>query len=569
MSIIEGNTYNWRLPSPNPVAAKRFAEAAGIEPHLAHILMARGVDSVADAHSFLDPSFDQISTPCILQGVGEAVALIEKARSDGTKVLVYGDYDADGIAGTAILFRALQRFGVIDCCWDLPQRLEEGYGLHPDRVRAARDEGIGLIITVDNGSTAREACEAAQELGIDLIVTDHHQLGDQPSRPTVMINPMLETSDHPMAHACGAVVAFKLAWALLDEPNDLDLAALGTVADVMPLTDENRAIVAQGLKQMRDDPRPGIAALAHVAGLNLSELTAEQIAFQLAPRINAGGRMGDGKAGVALLLSDSMDSAKSWAKRLDDDNKERRRIEAEMVKQAEKSLEKAGNGERKSIVLGRPEWHPGVLGIVASRVQSRYRLPTVLVGFDENGVGRGSARSTDHVDLAQALAACKDHLIRFGGHKAAAGMTVAAESFEAFQERFEQEVTQMWPKEIVRPVLDIDMQATLTSVDNRLVRILDALEPVGAGNPPPLFACFGAYSPPLSRRILKDAHLRLDLRDAKDGATCHTAIGFGMADHLTMLDGAEFVDIVFTPKLNTWRGETTVQLQLKDIRPAS
>jgi len=493
------------------------------------------------------------------------VTRIEQARSRNERVLVFGDYDVDGIAGTVILLNALRRYGITQCTFGMPSRMREGYGLGPEHVNEARGDGVALIITVDNGINAREAARVAAEVGVDLIITDHHQLEGSLPQATAVVNPKREAPGHPAADAAGAGVAFKLAWALTGEVMDLDLAALGTVADIVPLRGENRVLAAAGLEQMAREPRIGLAKLAVESGIDIAQITAEKIAFQIGPRLNAGGRLGDGILPLKLLMTDSADDAAHIAAELGEANEQRRDIEKEIFDQAVARIEESCFEEQRSIVVAGRGWHPGVIGIVASRLQTRYRRPVVLVAVDEDGVGRGSARSSESFDMAGALAACRQYLARFGGHAAAAGLALAESDIGNFRAAFEAEAQRRLPDGQPLPVLEIDAQVSLSEIDGQLVSALDRLEPFGCMNPLPVFCSYAVEPVPNSFRVLQGGHIRLAVRQ---GSRVFSAVGFRMAETLTAAVCSQPLDIAFSPRFNTWRGETSIQLILKDARPS-
>jgi single-stranded-DNA-specific exonuclease len=535
-------------------------------PHLiAHLLMLRGAGTEDTAKRFLDPSLDHLSDPFLLADMDRAIARLAQARERGERVLVFGDYDVDGIAGTAILIHALRRYGIAECTYGMPQRLVEGYGLAEDHVDQAHSQGVTLIITVDNGVAAHPALERARTRGIDVIVTDHHPLDAGPPDAFALINPKRHAPDYPGWDACGACVAFRLAWALTGEQADLDLVALATVADIVPLRGENRDLVAVGLDAMRRNPRPGLAKLAQVAGVALPTLRAEDLAFQLGPRINAGGRMGDGLDGLHLLLAESEREVGGLADELDAANDQRRELEQATFEEAVDQLERTHDPSRRAIVLASRSWHAGVVGIVASRIQSRYYRPVVLIAVNGDGTGRGSARSVERFNVAEALHACDAHLVACGGHTAAAGLTVREEKIEAFREAFEAAVAQRLPEgEPTRP-LAIDAQASISEIDGRLVSLLDRLQPFGTGNPSPVLCTYGVRVQPGSVRELRGGHIKFVVGDR---TRILDVIGFRMADRLDSVTSAGTVDIAYSPQFNTWRGETVVQLVLKDVRKA-
>lgn len=518
------------------------------------------------ARRFLNPSESLFSDPFLLTDMRRAVDRIATARERAETVLVFGDYDVDGISGTALLIRGLRRYGIEHCLYGMPNRLVEGYGLSPDRVEWARGLGVSLIITVDNGTAALDALDRAKQLNIDTIVTDHHLIENGVPDALAVINPKREPNDHPAANLCGSGVALKLVHALTGEWRDLDLAALGTVADVVPLIGENRDIVALGLRHAAASKRVGLVELAAIAKLAVDEIRSEDIAFQIAPRINAGGRMGDGLTGLELLLTESAQEARVMAEELDAANEERKSIESETLSEALAMLKNSFAPEQRSIVLASREWHRGVIGIVASRIQAHYYRPVILVAMDNDGVGRGSARSIAGFNIASAIETCKEHLDASGGHAMAAGLTVREEKLSAFRRAFEDAACAALPRGELRRVLDIDAQVSLTEMDMRLVRTLDKLQPFGQGNPAPVFCAYGVRAAADSWRELRGGHLKVVV---KDGPKLIDAIGFRMADRLPALTRADAIDIAFAPQLNTWRGDTTVQLVLKDVRVAA
>jgi len=555
----------WKVAEEDRVKTTQWAQILGVPRMIAHLLTLRRIETIESAERFLNPCLENICDPFLLKDMHPAVDRIRRARECGGHVLVFGDYDVDGIAGTAILVNALRDFGIARCSYGLPSRFLEGYGLSSDRVEAAHEQGVDLIVTVDNGIGAREAAETAKRLDIGLIVTDHHQLeGDLPEAAAI-INPAIEDPPGPCAHASGAAVAFKLAWALTGKREGLDIVALGTVADAVPLRGENRDLVAAGLEHMRRCPRLGLQALASVARVRLDEITTEDIAFQLAPRINAAGRLKDGKLALELLLADSPGDAARMAGELNRANEERRDIERAILEEALEELDATFHAEQHSIVLAHRHWHPGVVGIVASQILSRYNCPVVLIAVNKDGLGRGSARSTPEFDMLGALSACAGSLERFGGHLTAAGITILEQNIEAFKEAFEVEAARRVPKREPRKMLEVDALVSLSEIDVRLVRTLERLQPFGHANHAPVFCSYGVQPLPDSVRELQGRHLRFDVRQ---GARVLNVIGFRMAGRLTPARAVAPIDIAYTPQLNTWRGETSIQLALRDIHSA-
>lgn len=556
----------WKIAPHDDQRVHHFAESLGVPAIVAQLLILRGQDTPEKAESFLRPSLKQLTDPFLLTDMDVAVARLTKARDAGEHVQVFGDYDVDGVSGTAILFNGLKRFGIDHVSYNMPKRLTEGYGLAPEHVDEALENGVSLIVTVDNGISAHEAARHARERGLDLIITDHHAIEADLPEALAVINPQREPESYPGRYLCGAGVAFKLATALNGTPNDLDIAALGTVADIVPLQAENRVLVSLGLRHMAKHQRNGIATLAGVAGVDIASVSSVDIGFQIGPRINAAGRLNNGLAALRLLLSECPDQAKEMAQALDQANAERRAIEQDIFDDAVEELDACFHPEQRGIILAREGWHPGVIGIVASKLQGRYQRPVVVIAIDENGIGRGSARSNGVFDMVQALRRCQDHLVKFGGHRSAAGMTIHVEKVTAFREQFEAEAREQLGTGEILSELDVDAIASFTEIDATLLRSLEMIEPLGHHNPAPVFCALGVVAVKGSIRILKDQHLKVSFQ--QNGCIL-TAIGFNMAERFYVDDLSGPVDIAFTPQFNHWRGETTIQLLLKDIRPGT
>lgn len=564
MSPSDGR-YHWSLPDHDPARARALAAALNVSPLIGQLLLLRGADSPDAAERFLAPKVRHLADPFLLTGMDAAVARIAQARERQEHIRVFGDYDVDGIAASAVLLNGLRRYGIEHVSHGMPSRFTEGYGLSPGHIDAAYAEGVRLLITVDNGVSAHEATHRAQALGLDLIITDHHSIEHGLPPAVAVINPRREPEDHPLALLCGAGVAFKLSSALNGAPNDLDIAALGTVADIVPLRGENRIIVALGLKHMAQHGRVGIAELAAAASVDIREIASENIAFQLGPRLNAAGRMDAGLPALQLLLSTDCNEARLLARALNEANEARRAIERQIFDEAIEEVDATFQPSQRTIVVARRGWHPGVIGIVAARLESRYRRPVVVIAIDEEGVGKGSARAGEVFDMVGAFAIVQELLVRYGGHRAAAGLTILEHRLAEFRHALEDAArTQMGDDEPVR-TLRLDAVASLSQVDAAFLQALAQLEPTGCENPAPLFATMGVEVVPGSARILKDQHLKLSVRQ---GDTVLAAIGFGMAERYYTTDITGPIDIAYAPQFNTWRGETQIQLVLKDFRPA-
>jgi len=555
----------WRIGEQDRAVTMALAREVGVAPVVAKLLMARGVHDGDAAREFLNPTQKQLSDPFLLTDMLAAADRIAEARERGEHVRVFGDYDVDGIAATAILFTGLRRFGIPQVSYGMPQRLVEGYGINAEHVDAASRDGVSLIITVDNGVRAYAAAARARDLGIDLIITDHHSIDGPLPEAVAVVNPKRETPEHPAWRLCGAGIAFKLSEALNGTRNDLDLAALGTVADIVPLLGENRVIVTLGLKHMARYARTGLAQLASVAGLKVRELRSRELGFQIAPRLNAAGRLSDGLTALRLLLEEDTTAAHVMALELHRANDDRRAIEKAIYDDAVAELDGVFRPEQRTIVLARRGWHPGVIGIVATRVQTCFYRPVLLVAIDENGMGKGSGRSIPGFDLVGALGACEGTFEQYGGHQAAAGLTIREENIPAFREAFEAEALRRLGPDEILPVLEIDGPVSLSELDGGFMNTLAHLEPFGNSNPAPLFCALDVELVPRSPRLLNGGHLRLSVRQ---GGRVFEAVGFGFAEWMPPEAVPRRLDIAFVPELNTYRNETYVQLVLRDLRPA-
>jgi len=561
---------HWKLKEFNTAVLQDLAVAAELSPLVAQLLLVRGVSTGDDARQFLAPALSALSDPFLLKGMDAAVGRLALARANGERVCIHGDYDVDGVSAVALLVAFFQRVG-IDVTYVIPLRLEEGYGLSPEGVDEAVRQGAKVLVTVDCGITSVTEAAYCRERGVDLIITDHHTPGVALPDALAVINPLQPGCSAPFRQLAGVGLAFKLAIALrarlrdeglfaaAGEPNlreYLDLVALGTIADLVPLNGENRVIAAHGLKELTISPRAGICALKRVAAVN-ADVGSSDVGFRLAPRLNAAGRLDDAKRGVELLLADDPEVAGHIARELDAANGERQELEKEILAEALAMAQRPAMAGRFSIVMASDRWHPGVIGIVASRVVEAYHRPVILIAL-QDGAGKGSGRSIPSLHLYDAIAACAGHLLKFGGHRQAAGLTVSEDTLEEFIARFEEVVSGRLTEEDLLPVLRIDAEISPEQLTTELVAEVSALKPFGMGNPEPLFMLRGASV--VQSRILKEAHLKLKL---EAGGRSYDAIGFGMA--AKNIDSG-LVDIAFVPELNVWNGRESLQLRLKDIR---
>jgi len=571
----------WLVNRTNPEYIQYVSRSASVSSVLAQILINRGFKSSGEISSFLNPDISQLSDPFDIQGMKTAVDRIIAASTRGERVFVHGDYDADGLSSTAIMLKALKMLG-IDCCYFIPNRMEHGYGFNPPSVKNAKQLGANLIITVDCGITSFEAAALCRKAGIDVIITDHHEPirkenSVHDSRFTIhdlllpdalaVINPKISNPDSEISNLSGAGIAFKVAQALAMVHDSqfmfhdlLDLAALGTMADVVPLTGENRIIVKEGLKLLKNGGRPGIEALKNAAGITGKDLRTGLLLFSIIPRINAAGRISDAADVIKLLLTDLEDEANDIAISLNKLNSERQQIEEKVYQEALCKLR--SQNIRSVIVLASEGWHKGVVGIVASRIAEEFYRPVFVLSIEDN-IARGSARSIPSFDLYRALSDCKELLKGFGGHKQAAGLELDSHGISCFEDRINSIADQTLAEKDFVPALEIDADIDFSEINFNLTKDFAMLEPFGFGNPEPLLGSKGLEI--LYPRILKNAHLKMKLKQNNQSID---AIGFNMASFFENLAITNRVDAVFTPTVNEWEGIRSIQLNLQALRPS-
>ena len=574
----------------------------GFGPLLGRLLALRGIADDESAKGFMNPRLEDLQDPAELPGCVAAAKRLVQAVADQQPVVVYGDYDVDGVTAASILWHTLRKLGHEAVSTYVPHRLEEGYGLNAEAFdRFAAEDVKPLVVSVDCGITAVAVAEHARALGVELIITDHHEF-DPAALPaaTALVHPGLPkelTGDDASAAGaeeeaasgagvsplCGAGVAFKLAWQVAREhcgsdrvPAEmkrllmdvLPLAALGTVADVVPLVGENRVIVARGLARIKDTPWLGLNALLEAAELKSQKVDAYHAGFVLGPRLNACGRMGHAKEAVTLLTDASPRQAEELARFLTQQNDRRRATERKILAQAHEMVAERGDDspDCRAIVLAHEEWHPGVIGIVASRLVEAYHRPAVLLGIDrETGLAKGSARSIDGLDLHAAMSVCAHHCKTFGGHAMAAGLSLEASRIEAYRQELQAAVAERVAEEDLLPKIEIDSEIEFGQCTLAVFRQLERLAPFGRSNPSPRLVVRGAtLARPGQRMGGSGKHLSLSLRD--DEGHGLRAVGFGLGDLAEELPAGMKVDAVFQPKTNTWRGVTSAELHLLDVR---
>jgi single-stranded-DNA-specific exonuclease len=552
----------------------RLVRELRIEPLAARVLACRGLGDPADVERFLACRLADLPDPFLLRGMDRAVDRLQRAIEQGERIALYGDYDVDGVTSTALLASFLKAAGA-DVVTYVPHRLVEGYGLNTEAVRRLAAGGARLLVSLDCGITSVEEVRAAAELGVDAVIVDHHTVPVELPAAVAILNPHQPGCPYPYKPLAAVGVTFCLTVALRKrlreagrfgaarpEPNlraSLDLVALGTVADVVALTGVNRILVRWGLEELARTQRPGLRALKRVAGIaEGAPVTAGQVGFRLGPRINAAGRLDDASRGVRLLLETDAQAAAALADELDRENKSRQEIERQILEEALELAEARVAAGARGLVLGRPGWHPGVVGIVASRVVERFHRPTVLVGFT-GGVGKGSGRSIESFHLYDALAHCAPHLTKFGGHKHAAGVTVDPAALAAFQEAFEGYAAARVRDEDLVPRCRIEGRFGPEEVSERSARALEQLAPFGAGHPEPLFALRGR--PSRARTVgAGGTHLKLAFGTGVD------AIGFSLGDRLDLCSGE--IEAAVSLAFDTWEGAERLQLRIKDLRVA-
>lgn len=561
----------WEEPGEVPADVVRsLQEALSLPEVLCALLVKRDLADPDRAKAFLRPLLSELDGHPALAGMATATQRILDAVRGGETILVHGDYDVDGIAGTTLLTRWISRIGG-DAIPFVPHRVRDGYDLGPAGITAAREAGADLILTVDSGIRAHDAVAEANAAGLDVIVTDHHTPAETLPPALSVVNPNRVDCEYPNKGLCGTGVAYRLCESLLKgrgiDPEklyaSLDLVALATIADMVPLNRENRTLVRYGLKALAQTKLPGLRALMERAGLGDGPIDAGQVAFRIAPRINAVGRMAEAMTALELLMTDDVARTSALTDRLEDANDLRREEEARTLEEALAQLERTFDPAKDfGVVLEGEGWHPGVIGIVTSRIVERIHRPTVLVSVSD-GQGRGSARSIPGFDLFGAVHACREHLDRFGGHRAAAGMDIAADRIGVFRDAFDAEVRERLGREQLRPVLRPQLQISLTAVTERLAHMLLYLGPFGMGNPTPVFLARQVDLTRPAREVGK-GHLKLQITQSRRTLD---AIGFGLVDRVAPESlGTGPVDLVFKLKIGDFQGRRQVEAHLLDVR---
>ncbi len=561
----------WNILSAEAAQVNALQEALKIHPLLCTLLVQRGIDNFEAAKKFFRPSIDHLHDPWLMKDMQKAVERIEKAVKENQHVLVFGDYDVDGTTSVATLFQFLKKL-TENVDYYIPHRYKEGYGISKIGIDYAKETGIDLIISVDCGIKSIELVAYAKELGIDFIICDHH-LPDAIVPPAVAIlNPKQVDCNYPFKELCGCGVVFKLISALAEKykmPAEsyleyLDLVATAIAADIVPIIDENRTLAFFGLQQVNETPCPGLLALMELAKQN-SPMRITNLVFAVAPRINAAGRMDDAKKAVQLFIEKDYTKALAIGSLLQQDNLERREADTTITEEALEQIElDLNHSNKKSSVVFQPHWHKGVVGIVASRLIERHYKPTIVL-TQSGDLLAGSARSVIGFNLYEALHACRAHLLGYGGHFAAAGMTLALDQLEPFKLAFEREVSARITEAQLTPEIIINAVLPLDSITKHFYQIITQMEPFGPDNMRPLFIAKNVYDTGYSK-LMKEAHISFNVTQ---GNQVIKGIGYNMPQHLSIVKSGKPFDIVFQLQLNEWQGNETVQIQVLDIKVSS
>lgn len=558
---------NWIIKTPNPKLQVELSNALHIHPIVSQLLVNRQIDSVEKAESFLSADLSKLHDPFLLKDMDAAIRRIKKAKDKKELVLIFGDYDVDGVSSSALLKNTLQKFGLKAINY-IPHRMTEGYGLNHAIADFAKEKEVKLLISVDCGTGAVSQVKAINDAGIDVIIIDHHEPshGKLPEAVAI-INPKRHDCPYPFKGLTSVGLVFKLTQALWGETDEniLDLVALGTIADVAQLNGENRIFAKLGLEQIQATKNKGLLALLDVARIKGKKLRPYHVGFILGPRINAAGRISSAEKSLQLFLSESLEEAYSLAKILEENNQKRQKTQNDIIAEAMAIVEREVNfKDHRIIVLSKEGWHRGVLGIAASRIMDTYYRPAIVISIEE-GIGTGSARSIDGFHLFKALTNCSQLLENFGGHEHAAGLTIRQENIEAFRTSINEFAKQTIPAENLIPTLELDCEIPLSALNLELVKAIETIEPFGEGNPPPLFCSrrLTVKTPPV---VLGRDTLKFWVSDSQ---VTLQAVGFGMGQYGDLVNGAQKIDIAYRISIDDWNKEPVVQLELKDIRETS
>lgn len=559
-------TKRWFIKTPNPRSQKLLSDELGVHPIIAQLLINREITDIQEARMFLAADHTGLHDPFLLKDMDKAVERIRRAQANNETVLIFGDYDVDGVTSSAFLRRILKCFGLKTVNY-IPHRMDEGYGLNHGIVDFAREEGIHLLITVDCGINAFSEVDAINNAGIDVIILDHHEPeGDRIPHAVAVIDPKRHDCDYPFKSLAAVGLVAKFAQALLGKipEEELDLVAIGTVADVVALRGENRIFVKKGLPVIERTNKCGLMALLDVAKIRGKRIKPFYIGFILGPRLNAAGRMDSATIALDLLLSENYQDALALAQSLEFHNMSRQKMQGEVVQEAFEMIESGLNKDDQIIVVHKEGWHKGVLGIVASKIVEKYYRPTIVISV-EGGLGTGSARSIEGFHLVDALANCSSALETFGGHKRAAGLKVRPENIDAFRQAINDFARDVLAAGDLTPALEIDCEVPFSVIDLDFVDLVDSLEPHGEGNPSPVL-CTRGLTVKSHASVMGKGTIKFWVTD---GVKSFSAVGFGMSDYQPYIKPGVRVDLAYSLIIDDWNKAPVVQLKLKDIRLSS
>ncbi len=561
----------WKIKQPSEDHVASIKKEFNTSEIIAKVLANRGIESLKSSHNFFNPSNDQLHDPFMMKNMDIAVDRISKNIQNQKPILIFGDYDVDGTTGASLLYLGLKDLNAI-VEYYIPHREKEGYGLSAGGIDYAQSVGADLLITCDCGINAFQPVDYANEHGIDIIITDHHIPDKKLPNAYAVLNPKQKGCEYPFKGLCGCGVAFKLISAVSEKSgigqnvglNYLDLVALATSADMVPILDENRVLVHGGLDQLEESKSPGIHQLLVQTGLVGESLNVGKLVFGLAPKINAAGRMGDANRTVELLTTSDKTRAEELASILVRENKRRQRIQEDIVNDAIRLVHSQVDLENnKVVIIGSKGWHPGVVGIVASRIKDEFSRPAIVIAFDKEGIGKGSARSIPHLDLYEALSYAAKFLEGYGGHPMAAGLTVHEDKFENFKSLFLRNVNKILTNDDLIPAISIDGEMALTDINSRFMRFLEKLGPFGPGNMRPKFVSRNLSISGQPRLMGNGEHIRFIV--SQNGRN-YPAVGFKLSSHYEDLIRGVPVDIAYVVEVNQWQGQSNIQLNVRDIQ---
>jgi len=566
-------SFRWVYAQPeHEEAIPVLQEQLGVSRKVAHLLTLRGIDSYEKAKSFFRPDLSQLHDPFLMKDMNKATERLAEAIRGSQTILVYGDYDVDGTTSTSILYLFLKEFGV-NVDFYIPHRFKEGYGINPEGIKYAVENNADLIVSVDCGITAIEETKKAREHGIDTIICDHHNVGDTIPDAVAVLDPKRKDCNYPFDGLSGAGVGFKLVQGTIKKLGLgdnlafklLDLVAISIASDIVPIEDENRVLMREGLKQINAAPRAGIKALLDLINLEIGSITTSNIVFSIGPRINAAGRMGDATKAVALLIADTQAEAESRAHELESINIARRDKDTQTMEEAMAMVDEEYNLDKiSSMVLHNPDWHLGVIGIVASRLVDTFGRPAIMLSTVDDKI-KGSARSIDGFNIYEAFKECEDLLEQFGGHEYAAGLTIRKENVEEFRRRIDEIAAEHLTSEDFKPELRIDCDLDLSDLDMRFWKLLSQFEPFGPANLRPIFVSRDVRVVGVPT-IVGKGHLKMKV--AQNGSGTFDVIGFNMHEYLPVIRNSDKrkLNIAYSLEENNWNGRRTLQIRLRDVQ---